>query len=64
LQIIFHGSDRDSLHNYMNPKCLPAEYAGTLELPRIDGSQWYKMLSVCEKEYEGNISHVIKFQQL
>lgn len=48
----------------MNPKCLPAEYAGTLELPRIDGSQWYKMLSVCEKEYEGNISHVIKFQQL
>jgi hypothetical protein len=48
----------------MNPKCLPAEYGGTLELPRIDGCEWYKMLSLCEKEFEGNISLVIKFKEL
>jgi hypothetical protein len=52
-QIIFHGTDRDSLHNYLSPKSLPAQYGGTLELPRIDGPQWYKLLSMCEKEYEG-----------
>jgi hypothetical protein len=51
-RIIFHGSDRDSLHNYLNPKCLPAEYGGTGELPRVDGCEWYKLLSICEKEFE------------
>lgn len=51
-RIYFHGTDRDSLHNHMSPKCLPAQYAGTLELPRIDGPQWYKLLCMCEKEYE------------
>ncbi|XP_069698213.1 clavesin-1 isoform X2 [Periplaneta americana] len=51
-RIIFHGTDRESLHNYMSPKYLPAAYGGTLELPRIDGPTWYKLLSMSEKEYE------------
>jgi len=64
LQIIFHGTDRDSLHNYLSPKSLPAQYGGTLELPRIEGPQWYKLLSMCEKEYEGNTSQVTELHFL
>lgn len=59
-RIIFHGSDRDSLHSYLNPKCLPAQYGGTLELPRIDGCQWYKLLCLCEKEFEAINSYGYK----
>ncbi|XP_029155352.1 alpha-tocopherol transfer protein-like isoform X2 [Nylanderia fulva] len=51
-RIIFHGSDRKSLHGYISPKCLPANYGGTLDVPLIDGPTWYKMLIQCEKEYE------------
>ncbi|XP_023725801.1 alpha-tocopherol transfer protein-like isoform X1 [Cryptotermes secundus] len=59
-RIIFHGTDRDSLHSYLSPKSLPAQYGGTLELPRIDGPQWYKLLSMCEKEYEAVNSYGYK----
>ncbi|XP_063239745.1 alpha-tocopherol transfer protein-like isoform X2 [Bacillus rossius redtenbacheri] len=38
-RIIFHVSDRDSLHSHLSPKCLPSCYGDTLEMPQITGSQ-------------------------
>lgn len=52
-RIIFHGTDRKSLHKYMSPKCLPECYGGTLDLPRVGGPQWYQLLVKCDKEYDG-----------
>lgn len=51
-RIIFHGNDRQSLHNHMSPKCLPPVYGGTVAEPRINGDQWYELLLKCDKEYE------------
>ena len=54
LQIIFHGTDRKSLHQYISPKCLPECYGGTLQIPRVTGPQWLELLLKCDKEYDGN----------
>ncbi|XP_049821828.1 alpha-tocopherol transfer protein-like isoform X1 [Aethina tumida] len=51
-RIIFHGSDRKSLHQYMDPSCLPSCYGGTLDLPRVTGPQWLEMLEKCDKEFK------------
>uniref|UniRef100_A0A1B6CR84 CRAL-TRIO domain-containing protein n=1 Tax=Clastoptera arizonana TaxID=38151 RepID=A0A1B6CR84_9HEMI len=51
-RIIFHGTDRDSLHKYLSPKCLPECYGGNCDLPRISGPEWYQLISLLEKEYE------------
>lgn len=51
-RIIFHGTDRKSLHQYINPECLAECYDGTLALPRITGSQWHQLLVMSDKEYE------------
>ncbi|XP_062120860.1 alpha-tocopherol transfer protein isoform X1 [Drosophila sulfurigaster albostrigata] len=59
-RIIFHGTDRESLHKYMSPKCLPSCYGGILELPRIDGDQWYELLLMCDAEYEAINSYGYK----
>lgn len=53
-RIIFHGTDRKSLHKYMDPQCLPECYGGTLSLPRIDGPQWLELLEKCDEEFKGN----------
>ncbi|KAJ8960661.1 hypothetical protein NQ314_006053, partial [Rhamnusium bicolor] len=50
-RIIFHGTDRKSLHQYMSPKNLPECYGGTLDLPRIDGKQWLELLEKCDEEF-------------
>ncbi|KAK9693888.1 CRAL/TRIO domain [Popillia japonica] len=50
-RIIFHGTDRKSLHSYLTPSCLPKCYGGTMEIPRITGSQWLELLNMCEEEY-------------
>ena len=50
-RIIFHGTDRDSLHKYLEPKCLPKCYDGTIDIPRADGVEWFKLLQLCDKEY-------------
>ncbi|XP_018345716.1 PREDICTED: alpha-tocopherol transfer protein-like isoform X4 [Trachymyrmex septentrionalis] len=52
-RIIFHGTDRKSLHQYISPKCLPAQYGGTLEIKTINGPEWYSLLIQVDKEYEG-----------
>lgn len=52
-RIIFHGTDQESLHKYISPKCLFPQYGGTLEMARIDGSKWLDYLLTCEKEFEG-----------
>ncbi|XP_067007615.1 alpha-tocopherol transfer protein-like [Anabrus simplex] len=59
-RIVFHGTDRDSLHNYISPKCLPECYGGTLDLPRVTGNQWYDLLSTFEEEYKVINSYGIK----
>lgn len=51
-RIIFHGTDRASLHKCISPKCLPANYGGTLEMARVNGDQWYDLLMKCEPEYQ------------
>lgn len=51
-RIIFHGTDRKSLHQYMSPKCLPECYGGTLQIPRVTGPQWLELLLICDKEYD------------
>jgi len=50
-RIIFHGTDRESLHKHISPKCLPANYGGLLELKRVEGDQWYQLLLQCDQEY-------------
>lgn len=50
-RIIFHGTDRDSLHKHIDPKCLPLCYDGTIDIPRVEGAEWYRLLLLCDKEY-------------
>lgn len=59
-RIIFHGSDRKSLHQYILPKHLPPQYGGTLELKLISGPQWYSLLVNLDKEYEAVSSYGYK----
>ncbi|XP_011638066.1 alpha-tocopherol transfer protein-like isoform X2 [Pogonomyrmex barbatus] len=59
-RIIFHGTDRKSLHQYISPKCLPSQYGGTLEMKTIDGPQWYSLLVQVDKEYEAINSYGYK----
>lgn len=59
-RIIFHGTDRKSLHKYMSPKCLPECYGGTVDLPRVDGNQWYELLLMCDKEYIGKLIFLVE----
>lgn len=51
-RIIFHGTDRKSLHQYLSPKCLPDCYGGTLQIPRVTGPQWLELLLMCDQEYD------------
>lgn len=51
-RIIFHGTDRDSLHKYLSPKVLPECYGGTCNVRRVTGPEWYELLQLIEKEYE------------
>lgn len=50
-RIIFHGTDRDSLHKHIDPKCLPLVYEGTIDIPRVQGEEWFRLLLQCDKEY-------------
>ncbi|KAK2580018.1 hypothetical protein KPH14_012307 [Odynerus spinipes] len=59
-RIIFHGTDRKSLHKYISPKCLPQSYGGNLQVPIVSGSQWLELLLTCDKEYEAINSYGYK----
>ncbi|XP_050580964.1 alpha-tocopherol transfer protein-like isoform X1 [Bombus affinis] len=59
-RLIFHGTDRKSFHQYVSPKCLPACYGGTLQLPRVTGSQWLELLLMCDKEFDAINSYGYK----
>jgi hypothetical protein len=50
-RIYFHGNDRESLHKHISQKCLPKEYDGTIDLPRVSGNEWYELLLKCDQEY-------------
>lgn len=52
-RIVFHGTDRKSLHKYISPDCLPKDYGGNLDIPPIDGKDWYEYLLLCDVEYKG-----------
>lgn len=58
-RIHFHGTDRKSLHEHIDPKYLPDTYGGSLDIPQITGSQWLELLLKCEKEYTGKKHEVI-----
>ncbi|VVC46010.1 Hypothetical protein CINCED_3A010307 [Cinara cedri] len=51
-RIIFHGTDRASLHKHLYPACLPECYGGTLDVPTISGVQWHELLLIVEKEFD------------
>ncbi|GLG96076.1 CTD2 [Gryllus bimaculatus] len=51
-RIVFHGTDRPSLHNYISPKCLPECYGGTMEMERIPSEKWYEVLTPIEHEFK------------
>jgi hypothetical protein len=51
-QIYFHGTDRKSFHEHVDPANLPPCYGGTLDKDPIHAMEWFKMLSKLEKEYE------------
>lgn len=59
-RIIFHGTDRKSLHQYISPKCLPDCYGGTLQITRVTGPQWLELLLMCDQEYEAINSYGYK----
>jgi len=59
-RIIFHGTDRKSLHQYISPECLPENYGGTLDVPRVDGKDWLELLLLSDKEYEAINSYGYK----
>ncbi|XP_046620974.1 alpha-tocopherol transfer protein-like isoform X1 [Neodiprion virginianus] len=59
-RIIFHGTDRKSLHEHLSPKCLPECYGGNLQIPRVTGPQWLELLLMCDKEYEAINSYGYK----
>ncbi|XP_003707800.2 alpha-tocopherol transfer protein-like isoform X1 [Megachile rotundata] len=59
-RIVFHGTDRKSLHQYISPKCLPDCYGGTLQIPRVTGPQWLELLLMCDKEYDAINSYGYK----
>ncbi|XP_020286473.1 alpha-tocopherol transfer protein-like isoform X2 [Pseudomyrmex gracilis] len=59
-RIIFHGTDRKSLHKYLSPKHLPARYGGTAEIISVSGPEWYELLVQCDKEYEAINSYGYK----
>lgn len=50
-RIVFHGTDRESLHKHLYKQCLPECYGGTLDVPRVTGPQWYELLLIVEKEF-------------
>ncbi|XP_017766977.1 PREDICTED: alpha-tocopherol transfer protein-like isoform X2 [Eufriesea mexicana] len=59
-RLIFHGTDRKSLHTYISPKCLPSCYNGTLQIPRVTGPQWLELLLLCDKEFDAINSYGYK----
>lgn len=50
-RIYFHGTDRDSLHQHLSPKCLPDVYGGAFPLPKISSTEWFELLKHCDEEY-------------
>ncbi|KAK1119977.1 hypothetical protein K0M31_012707 [Melipona bicolor] len=51
-RLIFHGTDRKSLHQYISPKCLPIAYGGAIDIPRVEGKQWLEWLLMCDNEFD------------
>lgn len=51
-RIIFHGTDRESLHRYISRECLPLEYGGTSTDCLVDSYNWYKLMLMLENEYK------------
>ncbi|KAL1124735.1 hypothetical protein AAG570_001358 [Ranatra chinensis] len=51
-RIHFHGTDRKSFHEHIDPSYLPDSYGGSLDIPLVHSMEWYGMLLKIEKEYE------------
>lgn len=58
-RIVFMGSDRKMLHDYISPKCLPDKYGGTLSIPSVTGGQWLELLLMCDKEFSGKFILIV-----
>ncbi|PZC81180.1 alpha-tocopherol transfer protein isoform X1 [Helicoverpa armigera] len=59
-RIVFMGSDKKMLHEYISPKCLPDQYGGTLNIPSVTGGQWLELLLMCDKEFSAINSYGYK----
>ncbi|XP_033207692.1 clavesin-1-like isoform X2 [Belonocnema kinseyi] len=51
-KIVFHGTNQNSLHQYIAPNYLPQNYGGTSKVPRVSGRQYFQLLVMGDKEYE------------
>jgi hypothetical protein len=62
---VFLGSDREQLHKQISAKCLPACYGGTINIPKVTGSQWLELLLMCDEEFKGTIfnSKILSFEE-
>lgn len=58
-RIVFMGSDKRQLHDYISPKCLSDRYGGTLQIPAVSGAQWLELLLLCDKEFSGEYNNKI-----
>ncbi|CAB3230633.1 unnamed protein product [Arctia plantaginis] len=59
-RIVFTGSDKKLLHEYISPKCLSDRYGGTLTIPTVSGAQWLELLLMCDKEFSAINSYGYK----
>lgn len=49
--MFFHGKDRKSLHKYISPSHLPADYGGELPAITYSGKDWFPSV----KDHEEHI---------
>lgn len=49
-RIYFHGKNMESLHKHVSPDCLPTQYGGVLDIPRVPGEEWCNFLEECDGE--------------
>ncbi|XP_011877614.1 PREDICTED: alpha-tocopherol transfer protein-like isoform X2 [Vollenhovia emeryi] len=59
-RIIFHGTDRKSLYQYIPPAYLPSQFGGTQVLKQLSGPEWYSLLIQVDKEFDAINSYGYK----
>ncbi|XP_073821561.1 alpha-tocopherol transfer protein-like [Musca autumnalis] len=56
----FHGSNMQSLHEFISPDSLPECYGGRLKLELNYGPQLYELMTLFEDDFENNLKYGFK----